>query len=267
MCTSRGYNTVGVASSQVMAVKLSGCCHRRGAEPSDHAMQVRSLALHKGIFLRSKEELEEAEQLRQACHEALCRTSQRSKDFPDARKQIMYGYGDIRQYCSQLERPTFWGGVQMSILSAEHSLCGLPSRCCHPQCQGCCCDGLGEIDVKPCTCAVPFLRSMPVLEECQCPKRSPPVALGPLSSVLGQNYSLATCAGEVEMMVISKMLKIPIFVYTAADEKAGCALGLPPGEVQASKAKTIQKSATNTQTCTLMDEMHNDAITMIEWAL
>lgn len=94
---------------------------------------VRSLALHKGIFLRSREELEEAEQLRQACHEALCRTSQRSKEFPDARKQILYGYGDIRQYCSQLARPTFWGG-------------------------------------------------------------------------------------EVEMMVISKMLKIPIFVYTATDE-------------------------------------------------
>lgn len=75
------------------------------------AMQVRSLALHKGIFLRSREELEEAEQLRQACHEALCRTSQRSKEFPDARKQILYGYGDIRQYCSQLARPTFWGGV------------------------------------------------------------------------------------------------------------------------------------------------------------
>lgn len=79
---------------------------------------VRSLALHKGVFLRSREEMEEAEQLRQACHEALCRTSQRSKDFPDARKQILYGYGDIRQYCSQLARPTFWGGeVEMMVIS------------------------------------------------------------------------------------------------------------------------------------------------------
>ena len=81
-------------------------------------MQVRSLALHKGVFLRSREELLEAEQLRQACHEALCRTSSRSKDFPDARKQILYGYGDLRQYCSQLSRPTFWGGeVELMVIS------------------------------------------------------------------------------------------------------------------------------------------------------
>lgn len=79
---------------------------------------VRSLALHKGIFLRPREELEEAEQLRQACHEALCRTSSRSKDFPDARKQILYGYGDLRQYCSELARPQFWGGeVEMMVIS------------------------------------------------------------------------------------------------------------------------------------------------------
>lgn len=81
-------------------------------------MQVRSLALHKGVFLRSREELLEAEQLRQACHEALCRTSSRSKDFPDARKQILYGYGDLRQYCSELARPQFWGGeVEMMVIS------------------------------------------------------------------------------------------------------------------------------------------------------
>lgn len=101
-------------------------------------VQVRSLALHKGLFLRPREELVEAEQLRQACHDALCRTSSRRKEFPDARKQILYGYGDLNEYCRQLARPTFWGG-------------------------------------------------------------------------------------EVEMMVITKMLKIPIHVYTPAAESGGCA--------------------------------------------
>jgi hypothetical protein len=86
---------------------------RKIGDLSSRTVQVRSLALHKGIFLGSKEELVEAEQLRQACHEALCRTSQRSKEFPDARKQILYGYGDVQQYCSQLARPTFWGGAQI----------------------------------------------------------------------------------------------------------------------------------------------------------
>lgn len=108
------------------------------------SVQVRSLALHKGLFLRPREELEEAEQLRQACHDALCRTSSRSKEFPDARKQILYGYGDLNEYCKQLARPTFWGG-------------------------------------------------------------------------------------EVEMMVITKMLKIPIHVYTPAEESGGYVLlTIPP---------------------------------------
>eukprot|EP00892_Ulva_mutabilis_P010908 jgi/Ulvmu1/818/UM010_0192.1 len=79
---------------------------------------VRSLALHKGLFLRPSEELVEAEQLRQACHDALCRTSSRSKEFPDARKQILYGYGDLNEYCRQLARPTFWGGeVEMMVIT------------------------------------------------------------------------------------------------------------------------------------------------------
>jgi OTU-like cysteine protease len=74
--------------------------------------------MNKGVFLGGNEEVKEADQLRQACHDALCRTSQRSKEFPDARKQILYGYGDLNQYCSQLARPTFWGGeVEMMVIA------------------------------------------------------------------------------------------------------------------------------------------------------
>jgi len=113
-------------------------------------------ALHKGLFLRPREELVEAEQLRQACHDALCRTSSRRKEFPDARKQILYGYGDLNEYCRQLARPTFWGGeVEMMVitkmlwsqhdavisshLSDQHTqMIGLVETCTLTSTQSCC---------------------------------------------------------------------------------------------------------------------------------
>ena len=81
-------------------------------------VQVRSLAVSKGKHLGTSEEHQEAELLRQACHDALCRTSQRRRQFPDAKKQIIYGYGDLASYCRNLAKPTFWGGeVEMMVIT------------------------------------------------------------------------------------------------------------------------------------------------------
>lgn len=79
---------------------------------------VRSLAMNKGVFLRPPDEQDEADKLRMACHDALCRTSHRRKEFPDATKQILFGYGDHDEYCRQLAKPSFWGGeVEMMVIS------------------------------------------------------------------------------------------------------------------------------------------------------
>jgi hypothetical protein len=51
-------------------------------------LQVRSLAMQRGTWLGKEEEQMEAELLRQACHDALCRGRKRSRQFPDARKQV-----------------------------------------------------------------------------------------------------------------------------------------------------------------------------------
>jgi hypothetical protein len=74
--------------------------------------------MHKGRFLGCEEELTEADLLRQACHDALCRTRKRSNNFPDARKQIIYGYGDVKEYCRNLAKSSFWGGeVEMMVIT------------------------------------------------------------------------------------------------------------------------------------------------------
>ena len=81
-------------------------------------LQVRALANGKGYNLGADEEQSEAELLRQACHDALCRSKERSRKYPDARKQVIYGYGDMKSYCKNLARPTFWGGeVEMMIIT------------------------------------------------------------------------------------------------------------------------------------------------------
>ena len=54
---------------------------------------VRALAVNKGAFLSPAAEKDEAEALRIACYNALCMTSHRRRNFPDAEKQIRFGEG------------------------------------------------------------------------------------------------------------------------------------------------------------------------------
>ena len=51
-------------------------------------VQVRSLAWQNGTWLTPQAEQAEADLLRRACHDALCRNRKQSRKYPDARKQV-----------------------------------------------------------------------------------------------------------------------------------------------------------------------------------
>lgn len=104
-------------------------------------VQARALARQQGKWLSKAEELDEAELLQRACHDALCR-KKKSRTYADAWQQIEFGYGGLTPYCRNLKKPGFWGG-------------------------------------------------------------------------------------EVEMMVLTKMLQVPFYVYKPAEEDGGCARALP----------------------------------------
>jgi OTU-like cysteine protease len=44
--------------------------------------------------------------------------STRGRTARTAPMQVLYGYGDLKEYCKQLARPTFWGGeVEMMVIA------------------------------------------------------------------------------------------------------------------------------------------------------
>eukprot|EP01024_Parvocaulis_polyphysoides_P039013 TRINITY_DN35231_c2_g1_i1.p2 TRINITY_DN35231_c2_g1~~TRINITY_DN35231_c2_g1_i1.p2 ORF type:complete len:238 (-),score=28.99 TRINITY_DN35231_c2_g1_i1:320-1009(-) len=95
---------------KLVKIKPDGRCMFRA--------MARSLAANKGRFLTPDQETQEADALRLACAQAICRNEDRKKQFPDALKQLEAEGEQLNSYCKRLVRPDFWGGeVEMFVLS------------------------------------------------------------------------------------------------------------------------------------------------------
>lgn len=60
-------------------------------------MQVRGMAANQGLFLNAKEEVEDADELRLAVSDALCRSSQRRRLFQEAVDSIEHAEGGLKK--------------------------------------------------------------------------------------------------------------------------------------------------------------------------
>jgi hypothetical protein len=67
------------------------------------------LAALKGRNMTSGDEEFEADQLRLAVAESLCRTPEKRKQFSESVMAISYEYG-LETYCKRILEPSFWGG-------------------------------------------------------------------------------------------------------------------------------------------------------------
>ena len=75
------------------------------------------LAAIKGDNMTSGEEERQADQLRLAVAESLCRTPEKRKNFSEAVMAISYEYG-LEKYCKRILEPAFWGGEpELLVLS------------------------------------------------------------------------------------------------------------------------------------------------------
>lgn len=95
---------------KVVPVKGDGRCLFRAV--------ALGLAARRGAALRSNQEEEEADRLRLAVADALCRTPERRKDFPEALTVIQAEGTPLKKYCTNLLRADFWGGeAEISVLA------------------------------------------------------------------------------------------------------------------------------------------------------
>jgi len=80
---------------------------------------VLGLASSKGVTLSARAEELEADQLRAAVADAMCRTVTRREDFPEAVIAIKDEFKSFNEYCKRLQSPTFWGGsAELLVLTA-----------------------------------------------------------------------------------------------------------------------------------------------------
>ncbi len=94
-----------------MAIKGDGRCMFRAL--------VLGLALAKGKHVGARSEETEADTLRVAAAEALCRSSKIADDrFADSVMNVTSEYGTIDEYCHLVRTPDFWGGnAELMVLS------------------------------------------------------------------------------------------------------------------------------------------------------
>ena len=79
---------------------------------------VIGLALSKGKFVNKRSEETEADTLRIAAAEAICRSSRIQDRYADSAFNVKAEYGTIDNYCSLVKTPDFWGGnAELMVLS------------------------------------------------------------------------------------------------------------------------------------------------------
>ncbi|EIE25014.1 cysteine proteinase [Coccomyxa subellipsoidea C-169] len=95
---------------RVVPIKGDGRCLFRA--------MVKGLARAKGEFVGGRTEEADADELRRAVADALCRGPERLRSFKEVLPSIEAFEGGLRRYCVRLQSPTFWGGeVEILILS------------------------------------------------------------------------------------------------------------------------------------------------------
>lgn len=79
---------------------------------------VIGLALSKGKFVSKRSEESEADTLRVAAAEALCRSSRIQDRYADSAFTVKAEYGTVDNYCELVKTPDFWGGnAELMVLS------------------------------------------------------------------------------------------------------------------------------------------------------
>jgi hypothetical protein len=99
----------GTLRLKVIRIKGDGKCMFRAI--------ALGLARNQGRILPSDVEIKEADNLRMAVAEALCRTDKRRRQFSRA-VMALQQEDTLKNYCKRLASPTFWGGEpEMMVLS------------------------------------------------------------------------------------------------------------------------------------------------------
>jgi len=95
---------------RILKIKGDGRCMFRAL--------AQGLSRNKGIFMSGDTETKEADDLRLAVRDALCRGEKRKKEFKEAIFSLEATEGPIGRYCQRLNSANFWGGeVELLVLS------------------------------------------------------------------------------------------------------------------------------------------------------
>ena len=121
LCTIATAGQPGV-QLKVIRVKGDGKCMFRAL--------ALGLARNQGRILAGDIEVKEADNLRMAVAEALCRTDKRRKQFGRAVRALQQE-DSLKNYCKRLASPTFWGGEpEMMVWFCAPSVLLSPSSHC-----------------------------------------------------------------------------------------------------------------------------------------
>ena len=79
---------------------------------------ARGMARNKGVVLSPEDETRDADTLRLAVRDALCRSDERRAAFQEAVTSVEVAEGGIPKYCARLNDAGFWGGeVELMVIS------------------------------------------------------------------------------------------------------------------------------------------------------
>ena len=79
---------------------------------------ARGMARNKGVVLSPEDETRDADTLRLAVRDALCRSDERRQVFQEAVTSVEVAEGGIPKYCARLNDAGFWGGeVELMVVS------------------------------------------------------------------------------------------------------------------------------------------------------
>jgi len=79
---------------------------------------ARGMARNKGVVLTPEDETRDADTLRLAVRDALCRSDERRRVFSEAVTSVEVAEGGIPKYCARLNDAGFWGGeVELMVIS------------------------------------------------------------------------------------------------------------------------------------------------------
>ena len=79
---------------------------------------ARGMARNKGVVLSPDDETRDADTLRLAVRDALCRSDERRRAFREAVTSVEVAEGGLPKYCARLNDAGFWGGeVELMVIS------------------------------------------------------------------------------------------------------------------------------------------------------